>query len=124
MAFKKGDKNINRSGRAKKEETLTEILRSTGEELINPKDYPDYHDKKSITYKKAVALKWWRLALKNDDHIALNAIIALFRRIDGRERETVETITSTAGINLNDIESDELKQQILEEELKKLNNNK
>jgi hypothetical protein len=124
VAFKKGDKNINRSGRAKKEETLTEILRSTGEELINPKDYPDYHDKKSITYKKAVALKWWRLALKNDDHIALNAIIALFRRIDGRERETVETITSTAGINLNDIESDELKQQILEEELKKLNNNK
>jgi Family of unknown function (DUF5681) len=79
MPFPKG-KSGNPNGRPKKEESLTEILKEIGDLPINSKE------KNSITYKKALALKWWQLAIKGD----VNAIVNLYRRIDGREHETVD----------------------------------
>ena len=80
MPFKKGDKNINRKGRPRTGESLTEILRAVGEYQIDP------NDKKSMTFKEAVALRWWKLAIKGKD---IAAIVNLYRRLDGKEHETL-----------------------------------
>lgn len=78
MPFKPGVSG-NKNGRPKKEMSLSNILQEIGNELIDKKN------KKSITYKKAIALKWWQLALQGD----ITAIINLYRRVDGKERESI-----------------------------------
>lgn len=68
--------NINRNGRPKKGQTMTDILSELGDiqdiELLDEK----------ITKKKALALKIWQLALKGD----LAAIKYIYNRIDGMPR--------------------------------------
>lgn len=112
MPFEKG-RSGNPNGRPKRNETLTEVLREIAENRINPED------KKSITYKKALGLKWWQLAINGD----VNAIINLYKRIDGKEKEYVEitneNVPTVIGFNFTPVKIDDENKKVLKTKTKK-----
>jgi len=79
MPFKKGDKNINRSGRPKKGKTLTDILENQG----NVKTV-EINGKK-FSKKEALAIILWEMALNRN----MTAIKYIYNRIDGMPIQTV-----------------------------------
>ena len=80
MPFKKGDPRINRLGRPKKGETISDLLLNQ----LNIKDVSNGYEK--IQRKEAILERLIQLALKGD----LNAIKYIVDRIDGTPTQKVE----------------------------------
>jgi hypothetical protein len=78
--FKKGDPLINRGGRPKKGETLTDILRSLGE----IKDVGTADGK--MARKQALGERLWKMAIEGD----IVAIKYIFDRVDGPPKMELE----------------------------------
>lgn len=78
--FEKNDLRINRNGRPKKDQTMTDILNQIG-------DIKDETVGKEIVSKKiALAFKIWDKAIKKSDMAAIKYI---YDRIDGMPRQTM-----------------------------------
>lgn len=77
--FRDNPQNINREGRPKKGETLTDALREYAEQ----KDVE--YNKNKISRKQALSQKLWQMALNGD----LQAMKYIYDRIDGTPRQTV-----------------------------------
>jgi hypothetical protein len=88
MPFKKGDPNINRSGRPKKGQSFGEIFQQVGEEFAGDSPY---------TRKEAIARILWKKAFDGD----LKAIEILLDRMDGKARQIVEAHMKQIQINLD-----------------------
>jgi hypothetical protein len=87
--FQKDDPRINRSGRPKKGESLTDILRELG-------GIADVSTEKGkIERRQAIANRLWQMAIAGD----LAAIKMIYDRIDGSPRQSVE-MTGTDGAKL------------------------
>ena len=81
MPFVPGDPLINRNGRPKKNNCLTEILRDMG-------DIKDVtNNGEPIERKKALAESIWRMAIVDKD---LAAIRYIYDRIDGKPKESID----------------------------------
>jgi hypothetical protein len=78
--FASHPENINREGRPKKGETLTDALR----EFAEQQDV-EYNDNK-ISRKQALSQKLWQMALNGD----LQAMKYIYDRIDGKPTEKHE----------------------------------
>lgn len=79
-SFTKNDPRINRSGRPKKGESLTEILRSLGE----IKDVGTAEGK--MARKQAIGERLWKMAIEGD----IVAIKYIFDRVDGPPRSDTD----------------------------------
>ena len=80
MAFKKGDKNINRAGRPKKGQSFAEVLKEEAESMAGSTD---------LSMMQAIAKILWQKAGKGD----LKAIDMLMDRIDGKPRQSIDHTT-------------------------------
>jgi len=80
MGFHDHPETINRNGRPKKGECLTDILKAQGD----LKDIETPSGK--MARKEAVAMKLWKLALDGD----VTALKYLYDRIDGRPKESID----------------------------------
>ena len=79
-SFQKDDPRINRNGRPKKGESLTDILRELG-------GIADVSTEKGkIERRQAIANRLWQMAIAGD----LAAIKMIYDRIDGSPRQSVE----------------------------------
>lgn len=76
---------INKRGRPKKNQAMTEIIRRYGRRK-DIKIEDEYGEEKYYSRKDALALKLWQLALQGD----MSAIKYIYDRLDGRPKETVE----------------------------------
>jgi len=87
MPFRKGDPSINRNGRPKKGQTVTDAINSViGEKSVNFKG-------KLISGKEAVARKLLELAISGD----VPAIKYLMDRVDGPPKQEID-YTGTVNI--------------------------
>lgn len=75
--FDKNPQNINRNGRPKKNEALTDLLKEYGDRELGGK---------KRTAKEKLVVKLWQLAITGD----LTAIKYIFDRIDGKPPTTIE----------------------------------
>ena len=87
--FQKGDIRINRAGRPKKGQALTDILNSV----------LDFDHRSGKTKRQVIAEKLVELALKGD----MAALKYIFDRCDGRPRETVQLIDAATENKLREI---------------------
>jgi hypothetical protein len=86
-SFQKDDPRINRNGRPKKGESLTDMLRDLG----SVSDVAT--DKGKINRKQAIASRLWQMAIAGD----LAAIKYIYDRIDGSPRQSVEMTGEDGG---------------------------
>ncbi|GMO27566.1 MAG: hypothetical protein Ta2B_08240 [Termitinemataceae bacterium] len=100
MAFTKNDKNINRKGRPKKGQSLTDILNYE----LDQKD-----NGQPVIKRQRIAQKLIELAEGGN----LQAIIYIMNRIDGTPRQSIETFNRESNIVIsfgdeNDTEVDDI----------------
>ena len=86
MPFTKNDPRINRKGRPKKGQCLTDILAWTLDQKAKIKD-DETGEEKSILLRHALARKLIDKAVNDGDVAAMKYI---FDRLDGKPKETIE----------------------------------
>jgi hypothetical protein len=106
-------KSGNPLGRLKRGQTLTDILIEHGESIM----VTDKTTQERYSANVAVSKIVWRHALEGN----FTFIRFVWERIEGKPIQKIEQITAQVeSINIDDIESIELKKQVLMAELKKL----
>lgn len=106
-------KSGNPLGRLKRGQTLTDILAEHGETIMVTDKTTQERYSANVALSKIV----WRRALEGD----FAFIRFIWERIEGKPIQKIEQITAQVeSINIDDIESIELKKQVLMAELKKL----
>jgi hypothetical protein len=91
---------INRNGRPRKGDSMTEVLRKYAEKRVNLTDLEPDEKRRCMKRKEALARKIWKLALNKGEDWAIRYI---YNRIDGRPRQSLElglTGTATFGVLL------------------------
>jgi len=81
---------INRKGRPKKGESMTDVLRKYAEKRVEIKDAEPDEKRRRMKRKEALARKIWKLALKGEDW----AIRYIYNRLDGRPRQSLDLALS------------------------------
>ena len=77
---------INRKGRPKKGESMTDVLRKYAEKRVDIKDAEPDEKRRRMKRKEALARKIWKLALKGDDW----AIRYIYNRLDGHPPRSLD----------------------------------
>lgn len=81
---------INRQGRPRKGESMTDVLRKYAEKRVDLLDAEPDEKRRRMKRKEALARKIWKLALKGEDW----AIRYVYNRIDGRPRQSLDLALS------------------------------